>query len=126
MASVMAGMDELQDPEVDDADRQELEGDSDPDSTQILEIIGASNLPSGPVPPQSDPLRRPIDLRELQASSDDEPDEDPWSDVDDGGLVILTRREPVSDSDSETAPQGLVGVIEKVPRASPDPRGPSR
>lgn len=124
MASVMAGSEELQDPPTHESLDDGLEGDGDPDSTQILDIIGAGGGGAAEDTPPADPLHRPLDLRRFQALQPEDPSEpDSWAGDEDGDLVVLTKREPVADAHSETASQGLVGVIEKVPVPPPLPEG---
>lgn len=124
MASVMAGSEELQDPPTYESPEDLLEGDGDPDSTQILDIIGAPGGGSGEETPPADPLRRPLDLRRLKAlHPEDLSDPDSWAGDEDGDLVVLTRREPAVDPETEPEKQGLVGVIENVPVPPPLPEG---
>ena len=124
MSSVMAGSEELQDPATHESVDDGLEGDGDPDSTQILDIIRAPGAPGSEETPPADPLRRPLDLRRLKSLHPEDPSEpDSWAGDEDGDLVVLTRREPAADPETEPEKQGLVGVIENVPVPPPLPEG---
>lgn len=125
MASVMARSEQLQEPSPSEHAALGPGGDEEADSTQILEFIPASGGGAPSDGPDVDPLRRPVDLREFQAAQEADPsdaEDDGWPE-EDGDLVVMTRREPLEDPISETAPQGLVGVIEKVPVPPPLPEG---
>jgi hypothetical protein len=133
MASVMANREDLADPPT-----RESEDGEDPDEdemddyldTQILDIIqpvaGAIEDPGA----SADPLRRPLDLKALQARTERTRDADATGDVEpledeDADLVVLTRREPARDPDTVQPVGGRapIEVIEKVPVPPPLPEG---
>lgn len=122
MAAVMAGSEELQDPPTHETFAHGMEGDGDPDSTQVLDIIGSHSGPASEPVSTVDPLRRPLDLRSLQALHQQE-QPDGWADDADDDLVVLMRREPLRDPATEPTRHRLVGVIEKVPLPPPLPEG---
>ncbi|MEC8425187.1 MAG: hypothetical protein VX000_15490, partial [Myxococcota bacterium] len=124
VAAVMADRHELQDPPTHESLAGEMEGDGDPDSTQVLDIIGSHAGQGGEPAPSRDPLRRPLDLRSLQAlHPEDGEASDTWADDADDDLVVLMRKEPLGDPETEPTRHRLVGVIEKVPVPPPLPEG---